>query len=53
MSYKLLVISSRVDCGLHQVVLEFSTVYEANTAFDNIVAAKPSLHSSTNVIKLY
>lgn len=51
--YQLLIISSRMDSGVHQIVVEFSTFQEANTAFDNIIAAKPSLHAAINVIKLY
>ena len=51
--FKLLIISSRMNSGVHQIVVEFPTFQEADTAFDNIIAAKPCLHTATHVIKLY
>lgn len=51
--FQLLVISSKDDAGVHQIVLEFPTPQEADTAFDNIVAAKKVLRTSTYAVKLY
>lgn len=51
--FKLLVISSQNDAGVHQIVLEFPTSQEADTAFDNIIAVKQVLRTSTYAVKLY